>query len=73
MNLVYLAVRIFPFWAIPLGVALVPAIIHYKRRKKMRMFFIWGASTAVLFLLSITWVVMRGDLHAEAWVRAWLG
>jgi hypothetical protein len=72
MSLIYLAARTFPIWAIAFAVALLPAILHFRRRKKTALLVLWGGFSASLFLLAITWIVMRGDLHAEAWVRAWV-
>lgn len=72
MSLIYLAARTFPFWAIALAIAVFPAILHFRRRGKKTFFVLWGGFAGGLILLAITWIVMRGDLHSEAWVRTWL-
>jgi hypothetical protein len=72
MSLIYLAARTFPIWAVALAIALFPAVLHFRRRRKKLTFLLWGAFSGALVGLAITWIVMRGDLHAETWVRTWV-
>ena len=72
MLLFGLMLKTFPFWAVPLAFILFEVGFFYKRRKSEARVVFFGAS-GFLVVLALTWVVMRGDLHAEAWVRAMQG
>ncbi len=72
MHIVFLALRIYPFWAIPLAVVLLQVLIFLKRRKSGKllpvMLFI-----GFLVLTSLLWVIFRGDLYSDQWLWDLLG
>jgi hypothetical protein len=67
-----LMLKTFPFWAVPLAIILFEVGFFYKRRRSDAKVVFFGAS-GFLICLALAWLVLRGDLHAEAWVRAMQG
>jgi MFS superfamily sulfate permease-like transporter len=71
-HLLFLAVRTFPFWGVPLILVLVQLFAHFMRtRSPLR--FPSGAAIGILGVSVVAWAVFRGDLHADDWVRFVLG
>lgn len=67
MGLIYAFIRIYPFFAVGMLIALVDIAIAMRRKgmkKQMVMVIILGV---IFFVTGILWIVMRGDLHAEEW------
>lgn len=72
MHTFVVALKTFPFWAIPVAFILVEIGLFYRRRKSEATFVFLG-SAGFLVVLSLIWIILRGDLNAEAWARAMQG
>lgn len=69
MHLIFLAVRTFPFWAVPVAIVFGQLGVYFWRRRSGLRFVFFGCA-ASLVIGAIAWIVFRGDLHSDAWVRA---
>lgn len=69
MHAIYFLVRIYPYWAFALALALLQLAIYFRRRKKNIQYSFWAI---IIYLLasSVTWIVLRGDLHSDQWVKS---
>ncbi len=70
--MLYNLVRFFPYWAVPLAIVLVDLGIYFRRKKKPSYRWVLFLS-AVLVILSLVWVITRGDRNADRWVGKFLG
>jgi drug/metabolite transporter (DMT)-like permease len=72
MHFVYLAVRIFPYWALPLAVVIFQlGTFYHRRRNKLR--WACGAAIGFLGLMTLLWFIFGGYMHSDQWVRTVLG
>ena len=69
MRFVYLFLRFFPILAVALSVVSMQFVVYYRRRANKTYYFYMGF-IVFLILLSLIWVVFRGDLHSDEWLRA---
>lgn len=70
--LFFTLLKTFPFWAVPLAIVFAEIGRHFRRRRnslEIPMWFLVG----FLGLLTLLWLIFRGDLHAEKWARLLLG
>jgi hypothetical protein len=72
MSLIYLLARIYPYWALAVGMVLMQLAIFFRRRKNPMQFTMIG-STAILGIGVLAWFYFRGDLHSDEWVSYMLG
>lgn len=68
MHLLFAAMRLFPFWAIPAAMILWELTVYY-RRKGHKNQYICAAALVVLLVGTVGWFVGRGDLHSDEWTR----
>lgn len=69
MHLVYLLVRTYPYWAVPIAIVFGQLAIHYMRQLNPIRFLFWMITAALVFL-AFAWIFFRGDLHSDEWVRS---
>lgn len=72
MHFVYLLARIYPYWALPCALIFAQLFYFFRRRNSPLRFSVLGC---IVFLMGglIAWIVFRGDLHSDHWVRAVVG
>jgi hypothetical protein len=63
MNWIYILLRTFPFWAIPIGLVLVYTGIIQRRKKKYLLLGLLFIGTAIFFLSS------QGHFTAVPWAH----
>jgi hypothetical protein len=68
MHLVFLAARIFPFWALAFVLVLGELGRFFRRRGANYQYHCFGAATALLILIG-AWFYFRGDKNSDEWVR----
>lgn len=68
MHSLFVLLRFYPYWALPAAFVIVELGMHYRRRKQKTQWVVFGIS-GVLSLTSLLWIVFRGDLHSDRWVR----
>jgi hypothetical protein len=66
MTWIYILIRTFPFWAIPIGVALLGTGLSKKGKKK------FAALGATLILGGILFLAFEGHFKAVPWVHEML-
>lgn len=69
MHILYVIGRIFPFFAVPLALALCQFALFF-RRKGRKVFKVYFGIAGLLVLLSLLWIVFRGDVNSDKWIRA---
>lgn len=72
MSLVYLAVRLFPVFAIPIAFLSFEVGRTYRRKGSVLQWSFFSLS-GFLIVFSLLWVGFRGDLHSDQWVRQIFG
>ena len=72
MSLFFLALRLYPFWAIPLALVMGELGWYFRRKGKKQQWFCWSM-VGFLGLTTLLWLIFRGDLYADRWSRAILG
>ncbi|OFZ54142.1 MAG: hypothetical protein A2428_17730 [Bdellovibrionales bacterium RIFOXYC1_FULL_54_43] len=70
MRFLYIVIRFLPYWAIPLAFTIAEVGVFFRRKQDRMQYFCWVVS-AGLVLTVILWIAARGDIHSDAWVRAW--
>ncbi|MEK6579921.1 MAG: hypothetical protein AABZ55_11895 [Bdellovibrionota bacterium] len=71
MSFLFLLVRFYPVWVFALGIVLVQLGMFFRHRASVIQYYFWiplGISVVTVIL----WIVYRGDLHSDEWVRAFL-
>jgi len=68
MHIFYLIGHIYPFFAIPVIVIFAELGIFFKRRVSKFQYFFW-VWIVTLSMGIVGWVVFRGDIHSDQWVR----
>lgn len=68
MHTIYAIARFYPFWAIPLAVIIFQIGVHFRRRARPAQWTCF-AMVGVLILTGIAWLVYRGDMNSDRWVR----
>jgi len=66
MALVFLLIKIFPFFGISFGIIFLDLARGLKRKGGKSWLGILAVSV-VMFLLTGAWIFFRGDLHGEQW------
>lgn len=61
-------IQYFPFWSVP-AILLSLEIARFYRRRRNPIQYVFLGLPVILVGLLVMWGVMRGDLHADAWVR----
>ncbi len=69
MHFVFTFVRIYPAWAVPTAFIFFELAIYY-RRKNSKMQYYMGGLVGIQLLLLFLWLIFRGDIHSDYWVRA---
>lgn len=69
MYLIFLFVRVFPFFAFGACVPLVQLARFYRNRNSKIQWLFW-LFALVSFAAGAAWVWGRGDLHSDEWVKA---
>ena len=72
MHAIYFIARLYPFIVIPLVVIFIELGFFLRRQRSSVQHVCWLLS---LFCVSsaVLWIVFRGDLNSDQWVRALLG
>jgi hypothetical protein len=70
MRPIYLIVRFYPFWALPVALILGELGRHFGRRAGIKKWkWICWAGSVFLLTLIVLWFIGRGDLNSDRWVR----
>lgn len=69
MHFLFLVIRTFPYWALPLALVLAEMGIFFRRKRHRIQYLFWGAAGIILAGF-VYWLVFRGDLNSAEWVRA---
>jgi NADH:ubiquinone oxidoreductase subunit 4 (subunit M) len=69
LHLFFMAARFYPYWAIPCFVIIAQFGVHYRRRASSLQYLFWGI-TGLMILCTIVWLIYRGDLNSDEWVRS---
>ena len=69
MHFFFTLVRIYPAWAVPTAFIFFELGIYYRRKASKFQFYMWGL-VGVQSLLLLLWLIFRGDIHSDNWVRA---
>ena len=67
----FIAIRFYPYWAVPVGIVFLELARHFRRKNKFNQWPCMGVAGG-LFLLVVLWFGFRGDLNSDHWVRALL-
>lgn len=71
MHLLFLAARIYPFWAVPMVWISAQLAIYFYRRPSRLTYLFW--LLVLGFMSSIGgWLYYRGDLHSDDWIRMFI-
>ncbi|MCC7441667.1 MAG: hypothetical protein IT285_08540 [Bdellovibrionales bacterium] len=68
MPFLHTLLRLYPFWAVPLGLLLIEIGVFLKRRRTSGHIQSW-VGAGFLLATSIAWMVMRGDRYSDDWLR----
>jgi hypothetical protein len=68
VNLFYILVRTFPFWAIPVGIALITAALRGKSGHKKKK-FLYIATGLILLGGSAVFLIEQGHVQAVPFVH----
>ncbi len=71
-SIFFLAAKIFPWWAIPVGGVFTQLGIYRRRRGRSSQWIFFGVA-GLFFLAALAWIGLRGDVHAENWARSLFG
>ena len=69
MRLIYLAARLYPYWALALIIAFFQIGLYHRRLGKPAQWVSWGA-VGVLALGMLLWFGFRGDKNTDLWLRS---
>ncbi len=71
MWLIFIVMRIYPYWALPSIYIMIEVAIFFRR--KNHFFQYWaGLGTLLLLIGLFLWFFYRGDLHSDEWIKALL-
>ena len=68
MHLLFLLLRIYPYWALPCAFVVAEVGVFFRRKKSPVQFIAWLA-VLTLIVSSVLWIVNRGDLNSDKWLR----
>ena len=71
MRFVFLAVRVYPFWAIPMAAIFWQLARLFRRREYGWHGWFYGI-TLFFLLTAAVWVWFRGDLNSDRWVQSFV-
>jgi hypothetical protein len=69
MHFIFLLARIYPYWALPLAVLFYQLAIYFRRKNSGLQWVFFGA-IAFCAVTTGLWIVFRGDLRSDIWVRS---
>jgi len=69
MHVIYALMRFYPFWALPVGLVLFELAFFFRRKNQKKQFFCF-LTTLLLCVSALFWIILRGDLNSDAWVRS---
>jgi hypothetical protein len=69
MHFFFTFARIYPAWAVPTAFIFFELGIYYRRKASKLQYYLWGI-TAIQILLLLVWLIFRGDINSDLWVRA---
>ncbi len=72
MRALYLLARIYPLLGLALAVLIADMGLHFRRKNQDYQYYCWFWSGLLLFFI-LLWVIFRGDLHSDEWVKALFG
>jgi ABC-type polysaccharide/polyol phosphate export permease len=72
MHLIFLAARIYPFWALPMAIVVAQLYFFFRRRNSNIQY---SALAGIMMLLGgiVAWFFFRGDLNSDQWIRTVVG
>lgn len=71
MHSLFTFARFYPAFAISIAIAFIQAGMYFQRRRTKARFYLFGV--AMFFIATaILWLVLRGDLYSDQWVRSLL-
>ncbi len=71
-TFVFFIARFYPFFALAFALLFFDLGRHFRRRKDRRQWGFW-AVCGFFLLTTLLWLVFRGDMNSEKWVRQVLG
>ena len=69
MGWLYTFVRTFPFWAIPLGIALITGWLSSGKHGKQKSPKLWIVIGIFLIITSVIFLVFKGHETAVPWIQ----
>jgi hypothetical protein len=69
MRLIYLAARLYPYWAIALSMAFIQVGLYYRRLGNAKQWHFFGL-TGILLVGLLVWLIFRGDRNSDLWLRS---
>jgi hypothetical protein len=67
----FIAVKAFPYFSIPSIIVLADLTFYFRRKKSNRWKLTMGIG-AFLGILTLMWMIFRGDLNSESWTKNFL-
>jgi len=64
--------KFLPFWALLLAISAFEVGIYYHRKKNNVKYSLCGFA-GFLGLSTVLWLIFRGDIHSDQWVRSVFG
>ena len=68
MSLVYLAARIYPYWATALIIVMIQVAVFYRRKRRAGQYYAIAFGIMLGFGI-IAWFMFRGDIRSDQWIR----
>ena len=68
MHNIHLFLRIFPFVAFAIILTSIQFGLFFRRKNSVNQWYAFGIAT-FFAILTVLWIVYRGDLHSDRWVR----
>ncbi|MFN7684091.1 MAG: hypothetical protein ACK5QT_01585 [Oligoflexia bacterium] len=71
-RLLYNLMFYYPVWAMPLSFAFFQIALYLRGRGSKLRFAFWAAGLIILGS-AVGWILFRGDIHGERWLKDVLG
>ena len=69
MHIIFTLARIYPAWSLPTAFIFFELVIYYRRKNSKMQYYMGGLVGAQVIIL-LLWLIFRGDLHSDSWIRA---
>ena len=72
MHLIFTLARLFPYWGLAVVLLSGQLGVFFRRKGSVLQWYCWANAGFYGFMI-LLWLVFRGDMNSDAWIKGFFG